>query len=91
MSYVTSLHKHTSVWPENLREWRETLEYVASIALAHHTGVLISCALQARSGARNRAGEATLKLARALASVTGKAVKTGNELKKHVDSIHGMI
>ena len=91
MSYVTSLHEHTSVWPENLRQWRETLEYVASIALAHYTGVLISSALQARSGARNRAGEATLKLARALASVTGKAVKTGTELKKHVDSIHGML
>ena len=91
MSYVTSLHEHTSVMPENFREWRETLEYVASIAFAHHTGVLISCAVQARSGARNRAGEATLKLAQSLASVTGKAVKTGTELKKHVDSIHGLI
>ncbi len=91
MSYVTSLHEHTSVMPENFREWRETLEYVASIAFAHHTGVLISCAMQARTGARNRAGEATLKLAQSLASVTGKAVKTGTELKKHVDSIHGLI
>ena len=58
---------------------------------AAHTGVLISCALQARSGARNRAGQATLKLAQALASVTGKAVRTGGELKKQVDSIHGML
>jgi ABC-type multidrug transport system fused ATPase/permease subunit len=91
MSYVTSLHEHTSVMPQNFREWRETLEYVASIVFAYHTGVLISCAMQARSGARNRAGEATLRLARALASVTGKAVKTGTELKKQVDSIRGMI
>ena len=91
MSYVTSVHEHTTFLPENLREWRETLEYVASIAFAHHTGVLISCALQARSGARNRAGQATLKLAQTLASATGKAVKTGTELKKHVDSIQGLI
>lgn len=91
MSYVTSVHEHTTFLPENLREWRETLEYVVSIAFAHHTGVLISCALQARSGARNRAGQATLKLAQTLASATGKAVKTGTELKKHVDSIQGLI
>ena len=91
MSYVTSVHENTSFLPENFREWRETLEYVASIAFAHHTGVLISCALQARSGARNRTGEATLKLAQTLASATGKAVKTGTELKKHVDSIQGLI
>jgi hypothetical protein len=91
MSYVTSVHEHTSFLPENLREWRETFEYVASIAFAHHTGVLISCALQARSGARNRAGQATLKLAQSLASVTGKAVKTGTELRKQVDTIHGLI
>jgi hypothetical protein len=91
MSYVTSMHENTSFLPEGLREWRETLEYVASIAFAHHTGVLISCALQARSGARNRAGHATLKLAQALASVTGKAVRTGGELKKRVDAIQGLI
>lgn len=91
MSYVTSLHENTSFLPENLREWRETLEYVASIAFAHYAGVLISSALQARSGARNRAGHATLKLAQSLASVTGKAVKTGSELKKQVDSIQGLI
>jgi hypothetical protein len=91
MSFVTSVHEKTSFLPENLREWREMLEYVASIAFAHLTGVLISSALQARSGARNQAGAATLKLALTLASVTGKAVKTGSELKKHIDSIHGLI
>ena len=52
MSYVTGLHEHTSFLPEDRREWRETFEYVASIAFAYGTGVLISAALQARSGAR---------------------------------------
>lgn len=29
------------LWPQNLREWRETLEYLLSIALAMVTGVLV--------------------------------------------------
>jgi hypothetical protein len=98
MSYVTAVQeKNTflpdikSVLPENMREWRETLEYVASIAFAYLTGVLISGALQARSGARNRAGAATLKLAQTLASVTGKAISTGPELKKRIDQIHSLV
>ena len=91
MSYLTSILEKTSFLPENLREWRETLEYIASIAFAYLTGVLISSALQAHSGARNRAGQATLKLAQVLASVTGKAITSGTQLKKHVDSIQGLI
>jgi len=91
MSYVTSVQEKTTFLPENIREWRETLEYVASIAFAYLTGVLISGALQARSGAQNRAGQATLKLAQALASVTGKAIATGPELKKRIDQIHSLV
>jgi len=91
MSYVTSVQEKTTFLPENMREWRETLEYVASIAFAYLTGVLISGALQARSGAQNRAGQATLKLAQALASVTGKAIATGPELKKRIDQIHSLV
>jgi hypothetical protein len=91
MSYVTSLQEKTSFLPEGGREWRETVEYVASIAFAYLTGVLISAALQARSGAPNRAGRATLKLAKAVASVTGKAITTGPQIKKQVDQIQGLI
>ena len=91
MSLVVSVHEHDSFLPENSREWRETLEYVASIALAYATGVLISGTVQARSGAPNRAGQVTLKLAQAVASVTGKALKTGPEIKKHIDLIQALI
>ncbi len=91
MSLVVSVHEHDSFFPENGREWRETLEYVASIAFAYATGVLISGTVQARSGAPNRAGQVTLKLAKAVASVTGKAIKTGPEIKRHVDLIQALI
>jgi hypothetical protein len=64
---------------------------VASIAFAYATGVLISAALQARSGATNRAGQMTLKLAKAISSVTDKAITTGPQIKKHVDQIQGLI
>jgi hypothetical protein len=91
MSYVTSVHEKTSFLPENLREWRETLEYIVSIMFAHFTGTLISSAIQARSGAQNRAGAATLKLAQVIAFVTGRAIASGPQLKKHVDSIQGLV
>lgn len=91
MSYVVSVHEHTSFLPDTSREWRETIEYVASIAFAYGTGVLISAALQARSGAPNRAGQVTLKLAQAIASVTGKAIDTSPQLKKHVDRIQALV
>ena len=91
MAYVTSVHEKSSFFPENLREWRETLEYIVSIMFAHFTGTLISSAIQARSGAQNRAGAATLKLAQVIASVTGRAIASGPQLKKHVDSIQGLV
>ena len=91
MSYVVSVHEHASLLPDTAREWRETLEYVASIAFAYGTGVLISSAVQARTGASNRAGQVTWRLAQKVAAVTGKAIKTSPEIKKHVDGIQALI
>lgn len=91
MAYVTSIHEKTAFLPENMREWQETLEYVASIMFAHLTGVLVSSAMQARSGAQNRAGEATLRLAQVIAFVTGRAVANGPQIKKHVETVQNVI
>ena len=91
MSYAVSVHEGTPFLPEGRREWRETLEYVASIAFAYMTGVLSSGALHARSGAPNRTCRATRKLAQVIASMTGKALTTGPQIKKHVDQIQGLI
>jgi hypothetical protein len=91
MSYVVSVHDATPFLPQSGGEWRETAEYVASIAFAYATGVLISAALQARSGAPNRAGQLTLKLAQAITAVTGKAITTGPQIKKHVDLIQALL
>jgi len=91
MSYVTSVLEKTAFLPGNMREWQETIEYIASITFAYLTGVLISSARQARFGVRNRAGEATLRLARVLAFVTGRAIEHGPKLQKHVDTVRGLV
>ncbi len=41
MSWITSLVDHSPVWPQNLFEWREVLEYSASIAFSFLTGMLL--------------------------------------------------
>ena len=91
MAYVTSIHEKTAFLPENMREWQETLEYIASIMFAHLTGVLLSSAMQARSGAQNRAGEATLRLAQVIAFVTGRAVANGPQIKKYVETVQNVV
>ena len=91
MAYVTSIHEKTAFLPENMREWQETLDYIASIMFAHLTGVLLSSAMQARSGAQNRDGEATLRLAQVIAFVTGRAVANGPQIKKHVETVQNVV
>ena len=91
MAYVTSIHEKTAFLPENMREWQETLDYIASIMFAHLTGVLLSSAMQARSGAQNRAGEATLRLAQVIAFVTGRAVANGPQIKKYVETVQNVV
>lgn len=41
MSWITSLVDGTPIWPQNLFEWKEVLEYSASIAFSFLTGMLI--------------------------------------------------
>jgi hypothetical protein len=91
MSYVTSALEGTSPLPQDAREWRETVEYVASIAFAYLTGVLASSAWQAHQGVRHEVGENTLRLAQAIARLTGKAVATGPELRNRIASVQELI
>ena len=41
MSGITSLVDHTPIWPQNIFEWREVLEYAASISFSFLTGMLL--------------------------------------------------
>lgn len=48
MSWITSLVDHTPVLPQNAFEWREYLEYAASISFSFMTGMLIGGILYVR-------------------------------------------
>jgi hypothetical protein len=41
MSWITSLVDKTPVWPQNLFDWKEVLQYSASIAFSFLTGMLL--------------------------------------------------
>lgn len=51
MSWITSLVDHTPILPQNAFEWREYLEYAASISFSFLTGMLIGGIVHTR---RNR-------------------------------------
>lgn len=41
MLAITAHIDHVPLWPDNLRDWKETFEYMAAISLAFFTGYLI--------------------------------------------------
>lgn len=65
MLTVTTVIDKVPLLPENLRDWRETLEYVLSIALAFVTGLLIGEYHSRRKLAELRTNRLVLLLARA--------------------------
>jgi hypothetical protein len=56
MSWITSLVDHSSVWPQNLFEWKEVLEYSASIAFSFLTGMLLGGVAYASKQRRRQEG-----------------------------------
>ena len=56
MSWITSLVDHSPVWPQNLFEWKEVLEYSASIAFSFLTGMLLGGVAYASKQRRRQAG-----------------------------------
>ena len=77
-----------SVLPENAREWRETLEYVASIALANITGAVLGIfvrrMLPRTLDATGAPGPAALTIAR----IAGRHV--GTQALRRRDRSHGL-
>jgi hypothetical protein len=92
MSYITSVIEKAPLLPQNLREWIETLEYIASVSFAYFTGALMSNAWQNRFDENKaRMGQTTLRVAKRLAKATGQALETGTKVGKQVKSIQDLI
>jgi hypothetical protein len=56
MSWITSLVDRTPIWPQNFFEWKEVLEYSASIAFSFLTGMLLGRVAYAGKQRRRQAG-----------------------------------
>ena len=90
MLTVTSVIDKVPLLPQDLRDWRETLEYVLSIALAFVTGMLLGEYHARRKLAELKANRVVLLLARAFVpNEEGKlgiekAVKKLNKLQEAV-------
>lgn len=83
MSWITSLVDHAPVWPQNLFEWKEVLEYSASIAFSFLTGMLLGGVSYASRQRLRRAG--LVKSIMQLASL-----QAGNGVAS-LQNVHGLM
>ena len=83
MSWITSLVDHSPVWPQNLFEWKEVLEYSASIAFSFLTGMLLGGVAYAAKQRARRAG-----LVSSMMKVAALNFKDGGASLKNV---HGLM
>lgn len=83
MSWMTSLVDSSPIWPQNAFEWREVLEYSASIAFSFLTGMLLGGVAYASKQRHLRKASINLFL---------KAVVTGlGEGRISPTGIHGLM
>jgi hypothetical protein len=75
MLVVIGLHDNVPIWPESLREWRETFEFGLSIALAFGTGNIIAnvvfLVLPSTIAASGQPNAAAFRIARMLGQHVG--------------------
>lgn len=72
MSAILAWHDEIPIMPQDLREWREVAEYMASIAFSHLTGALVAGWLVQRR-ARRTPGLLAKQLARILSDDEGRS------------------
>ena len=82
MSWITSLVDHSPVWPQNLFEWREVLEYSASIAFSFLTGMLLGGVAYASKQRRRQAG---------IMNALIKVASTQSAGSVSIEGVHGLM
>ncbi|WP_162784988.1 hypothetical protein [Polynucleobacter necessarius] len=83
MSWITSLVDRSPIWPQNLFEWKEVLEYSASIAFSFLTGMLLGGVAYAAKKRARKAG-----LPSSMMTVASLNFKDGGASVKNV---HGLL
>jgi uncharacterized membrane protein len=83
MSAVIALVDGTPVLPQDAREWREFIEYAASMGLAYLAGMILGAHLRTRKeNAERQAGELTVQLAKLITSGSQSAEKLNATISK---------
>ena len=82
MSWITSLVDKSPVWPQNLFEWREVLEYSASITFSFLTGMLVGGIAYASKQRRRQAGVMNALI---------KVVSTQSGGGASIQGVHGLM
>ena len=92
MSWITSLVDHSPVWPQNLFEWREVLEYSASIAFSFLTGMLLGGVAYGSKQRRRQVGiiNALIKIA-STQSAGGASMQSMHGLMKTLHEYGGTV
>ncbi len=92
MSWITSLVDHSPVWPQNLFEWREVLEYSASIAFSFLTGMLLGGVAYGSKQRRRQVGiiNALIKIA-STQSAGGASMQSMHGLIKTLHEYGGTV
>ena len=92
MSWITSLVDHSPVWPQNLFEWREVLEYSASIAFSFLTGMLLGGVAYGSKQRRRQVGiiNALIKIA-STQSAGGVSMQSMHGLMKTLHEYGGTV
>jgi len=93
MSWITSLVDHSPVWPQNLLEWKEVLEYSASIAFSFLTGMLLGGVAYAAKQRARRAGliDSMMKVAALNLNDGGASLKNVHGLLKNLHEYGGTV
>jgi hypothetical protein len=92
MSWITSLVDRSPVWPQNFFEWKEVLEYSASIAFSFLTGMLLGGVAYASKQRRRQAGimNMLIKVA-ATQSAGGVSIQGMHGLMKRLQEYGGTV
>jgi len=92
MSWITSLVDRTPIWPQNFFEWKEVLEYSASIAFSFLTGMLLGGVTYVGKQRRRQAGimNALIKVA-STQSAGGVSIQGVHGLMKSLQDYGGTV
>ncbi|WP_114662830.1 hypothetical protein [Polynucleobacter necessarius] len=93
MSWITSMVDRSPVWPQNLFEWKEVLEYSASIAFSFLTGMFLGGVAYASKKRIRREGlvNSVLTLASLNLKDGGASIKNVHGLMKTLQEYGGTV